>query len=344
MDRKLFLKNSLGLAGVAAIAPVLFRAEKSNSEINTALQQANSAAPCSVTNTETEGPFPTKTPSSYVRTNIVGDRTGVALTINLYIKNTNANCNSYQGVIVDIWHCDKDGNYSQYGGTGMQPTNYTSYNFLRGRQTTDANGLVSFTSIFPGWYNGRATHIHVHIYKPDGTSLLVTQIAFPEGSTSAVYNVNVNGSSYGYTKGMNGYTYNASDNVFSDGTTNEMSAVTGALATGYVLSHTIYVAGAALETSETQSSGLKLGQNYPNPFKDETVIPITLKEPSKVSVEMFDATGRLVTKIVDGKRFNAGSHTITAKRNGLRSGIYLAKISVENSSGIFQETLKMLVQ
>ncbi len=125
----------------------------------------------------------------------------------------------------------------------MQSVNYTSVHFLRGRQTTDANGLVTFTSIFPGWYSGRATHIHVHIYNASGTSLLVTQIAFPEGTGSAVATVNGSGgSAYGYTKGMTGYTYNASDNVFSDDTAGkEIAAVTGSLTGGYTLTHTINV-------------------------------------------------------------------------------------------------------
>jgi protocatechuate 3,4-dioxygenase beta subunit len=62
----------------------------------------------------------------------------------------------------------------EYGGTGMQSTNYTGVHFLRGRQTTDSAGVGTFTSIFPGWYSGRATHIHVHVYNASGTSLKVT--------------------------------------------------------------------------------------------------------------------------------------------------------------------------
>ena len=73
-------------------------------------------------------------------------------------------------------------------------------------------------------------------------SLLVTQIAFPEGSSSAVVLVNAS-TANGYSKGMSGYTYNASDNVFSDGVTNEMSTITGSIAAGFVLEHTINVAG-----------------------------------------------------------------------------------------------------
>ncbi|MGH1520122.1 T9SS type A sorting domain-containing protein [Chryseobacterium sp. JK1] len=347
MDRKLFLKNGLGLAGIAAIAPVLFRAEDLLNRSPEQVTENSSALICSVTNSETAGPFPTITPANYVRTNIVGDRTGVAFTMNIYIMNTNANCNPYQGVLVDVWHCDKDGNYSQYGGSQMQPTNYTAYNFLRGRQTTDTAGLVTFTSIFPGWYQGRATHIHVHVYKPDGTSLLVTQIAFPEGNTStnAVYNVNVNGTSYGYTKGMNGYTYNATDNVFSDGTSNEMSTVTGSLSAGYTLTHTIYVAGSSvLSTQEVSENNFTIEQNYPNPFRDETVFPIILKTSSKVSIELYDLSGRRVIKVIDRERLSAGSQRISLSRNQLKPGMYLAKIYIENSNGSFHETMKVLVK
>lgn len=343
MDRKDFLKNSLGLAGVAVAAPTLFK-----SEVTTRPQTAELATldtlSCSVTNTETEGPFPTLTPSSYVRTNIVGDRTGVPFTINIYIMNVNANCAAYQGVLVDIWHCDKDGYYSQYGGTSMQTVNYTAYNFLRGRQTTDANGLVSFTSIFPGWYQSRATHIHVHIYKADGTSLLVTQIAFPEGTSSAVYNVNVNGSSYGYTKGMTGYTYNSTDNVFSDGVTNEMSTVTGSLSAGYVLTHTIYVNGASLATDETsKNKNFKVEQNVPNPFRDETIFPITLDEKSAVSIEIMEISGRKVFNLITRQQLSSGKQEIKMQNNQLRSGLYFAKVTVENSKGKFEENLKIVV-
>lgn len=245
MKRKEFLRG-LGLIGIGTLAiPIINSCSKddnvSDTTTNTDSGSGSSSGDCSVTASETAGPFPTITPSSLVKSNIVMDRTGVGFTINITIKNTKANCAALKDAIVDIWHCDKDGYYSEYGGSGMQSVNYTSVHFLRGRQTTDENGLVSFTSIFPGWYSGRATHIHVHIYNTSGTSLLVTQIAFPEGTNSAVALVNAS-STNGYTKGLSGYTYNASDNVFSDGTSNEMATVTGSIADGYVLAHTINVA------------------------------------------------------------------------------------------------------
>lgn len=331
MERKNFLKNSIGFLGLAVAAPSLLRAKETTAE----------ALVCSVTNSETAGPFPTITPASYVRTNMVSDRTGVGFTININIMNINGNCTALQGAIVDIWHCDKDGNYSQYGGTGMQPTNYTAYNFLRGRQTTDANGLVSFTSIFPGWYTGRATHIHVHVYNAAGTSLLVTQIAFPEGSNSAVVLVNASIAN-GYTKGMTGYTYNASDNVFSDGVTNEMSTVTGSIAAGYVLNHTIYVAGPTLGINESSQQSFGLGQNYPNPVKTTTSIPLTLYADSKVTVQLFDLTGRLVATPIN-KNLSAGANELTIDGNDLSGGYYIYKVKVVNDLGTFEQSKKMLV-
>jgi protocatechuate 3,4-dioxygenase beta subunit len=241
MERKHFLKNGLAALGIAAIAPLANACKKeTDATTDTDTDTGTSSGSCSVSPTETAGPFPTKTPSSLVRTDIRDDRTGVLLTVKITIKNKNNSCAALSGALVDIWHCDKDGNYSEYGGTNMQSTNYTAVHFLRGRQTTDSNGLVTFTSIFPGWYTGRATHIHVHIYNSSGNSLLVTQIAFPEGSNSAV--VAVNGST-GYTKGMSGYTYNANDNIFSDDSAGlEMSTVTGSISGGYTLTHSINVA------------------------------------------------------------------------------------------------------
>jgi len=246
MERKNFLKNSFTALGLVAVAPLMNACKKedvsgSSSTNTTGTGSSSGSGGCMEAPTETQGPFPTKQPSAYQRSNIVDDRSGVPFTINITIQNTNNSCAALAGAIVDIWHCDKDGHYSEYGGSGMQTVNYTAVHFLRGRQITDTNGLVSYTSIFPGWYSGRATHIHVHIYNASGTSLKVTQIAFPEGSSSAVTLVNTTAS--GYTKGMSGYTTNSNDNVFGDGYSAELATVTGSVSGGYTLTHTIAVAG-----------------------------------------------------------------------------------------------------
>lgn len=198
------------------------------------------AAACISTDSETAGPFPTKDPESLTRQNITGDRTGIPFSVVITLLDKNNDCAALEGAYVDIWHCDKDGYYSEYGGTNMQKEDFTSNHFLRGRQVSNSSGMVSFDSIFPGWYQSRATHIHVHIYSASGNSLLVTQIGFPEGDNSAVVLVN-DASDYGYTKGMSGYTYNSQDNVFSDSQDTEIGVVTGSIASGYAITHTIVV-------------------------------------------------------------------------------------------------------
>ncbi len=232
MDRKNFLKN-LGLAGVTAIAaPALIHCENEIIRENTN---------CTLTNYDLEGPFPTKTPSILERVDIVGDRTGVPFEIYLTIKNRNTECSNLGGAFVDIWHCDKDGYYSEYGGSELQPVDYTHLHFLRGRQVTNANGEVKFTSIFPGWYTigdvTRATHLHIHIYNSKGNSLLVTQLAFPDDPNSAVVKVN---QSPGY-KGMNGYRYNSEDDFFYDGVSTQLLNISGNINEGYVGAITLIV-------------------------------------------------------------------------------------------------------
>ncbi|MCK7556061.1 intradiol ring-cleavage dioxygenase [Chitinophaga sedimenti] len=235
MERVSFIKNSLAALGVAFVAPLANACKKDSNDTGSSsggevTNPGTGSTDCVVAPTETEGPFPTKSPSSYVRSDITDGRTGYKMTATITIGKVSNGCAALANAIVDIWHCDKEGNYSEYGGTGMQSTNYTGVHFLRGRQTTDSNGQVKFTSIFPGWYQGRATHIHVHVYDASGNSLKVTQIAFPEGTGSAVAVVN------GYSKGLSGYTYNKNDNVFSDDTAGtEIATVTGNTTDGFTL-------------------------------------------------------------------------------------------------------------
>ena len=81
-------------------------------------------------------------------------------------------------------------------------------------------GCATFTTIYPGWYQGRATHIHVEV-TVNGRSVKVTQIAFPRDITAAVYRTGVYASS-----GQNPTT-NARDNVFSDGMSEELVTLVG---------------------------------------------------------------------------------------------------------------------
>ena len=227
MERKKFIKN-----GIFGITTILTGAAIAGDNKKQNLPDTDD---CNVSPRETKGPFGTKTPSQLMQANIKSDRTGIALLINLAIVDKTNNCKPLVGGHVDVWHCDKDGYYSEYGNHPMQSNDFTAAHFLRGRQTTDANGKVSFLSIYPGWYRGRAPHIHIEIFDNTGKSLLVTQAAFPEDVSDKVY------SSSMYASRGKADTPNSRDNVFSDSLSEQMATVTGNTTDGYTLSSTIVV-------------------------------------------------------------------------------------------------------
>src|SRR5687767_13801875 len=142
MERKKFLR-----AGVIGFTTILTGTALTGDNKK---QTGQDADDCNVSPRETKGPFGTKTPSHLVQSNIKSERTVVALLINLIVVDKTNKCKPLAEAHVDIWHCDKDGNYSEYGNHPMQRTDLTSAHFLRGRQVTDANGHVSFLSIYPG--------------------------------------------------------------------------------------------------------------------------------------------------------------------------------------------------
>ena len=183
-------------------------------------------AACAVTPTETAGPFPSLT--DLFRSDIREGKTGTLLTLTLKVVNTNAACAAVPNANVEIWHVDSAGNYSQYG-TQQQQT------YLRGIQTTNAGGEVTFTTIYPGWYQGRATHIHAEV-TINGVSRKVTQIAFPESVNNTVHRSGVYAS-----RGANPMS-NAADGIFADSLASELVTPTGDQTAGYAVTFQIAIA------------------------------------------------------------------------------------------------------
>ncbi len=160
--------GSAAAAGVAVACGDSPTAPTDTSTDGTTPPSTNSS--CVVTPTETIGPYPSRT--DMVRSDVREDRAGTPLTLTVKVVNVNSACAAVSGADVEIWQCDVAGDYSQYGSQ-------TAATFLRGIQTTNAAGEVTFTTIYPGWYQGRATHIHVEVTM-SGRSVKVTQIAFPD--------------------------------------------------------------------------------------------------------------------------------------------------------------------
>jgi protocatechuate 3,4-dioxygenase beta subunit len=176
---------------------------------------------------ETVGPYPAL--ADLIRSDIREGRSGTPVALTLTVVNVNNACSPVANA--DIWQCDAEGHYSQYNQPGF---NGTAQTFLRGIQATDGSGQVTFTTIYPGWYAGRATHIHVEV-TVNGRSVKVTQIAFPETTNAEVYRSGV------YAARGQNPTSNTGDMVFADSLSSELASVSGNPTGGYTATLTVGV-------------------------------------------------------------------------------------------------------
>jgi protocatechuate 3,4-dioxygenase beta subunit len=160
---------------------------------------------------------------------------GVPLTIELTLVNTSADCAPLSGYAVYAWHCTREGEYSLYSSS------ITGEDFLRGVQGSDASGVVTFSTIFPGCYAGRWPHVHFEIYPSldaatsSASAIHTSQLGLPEDACQMVYATDGYAAS---VRNLASITLD-SDNVFGDGHDAQIAAVTGDAAGGYTARLTV---------------------------------------------------------------------------------------------------------
>lgn len=173
-----------------------------------------------------------------IRSNIDGSSTqaGIPLTLNLIVLDAENNCVGLQDVQIDIWHCNA---YGIYSDEGVEST--VGETWLRGYQKTDSAGEAAFITIFPGWYDGRTTHIHLRLRSKystassmtDGTN--TTQIFFAQAVVNSINSTVAPYSSHGTNP-----TTNDSDRVYAEQTEGLTEvALTGDTTSGYTTTVTI---------------------------------------------------------------------------------------------------------
>lgn len=196
--------------------------------------------------TETAGPYPgdgsngpdvldiTGVERSDIRSSIDGNGVadGVTVTLTMNIIDMANDDAPFTGAAVYLWQADALGQYSMYSDAVTEAT------YLRGVQVAGAEGTVTFTTIFPGCYDGRWPHMHFEVF-PDVASItdatnnvLTSQIAMPEDECSAVYE----DSRYTESPANFANVTLATDNVFSDGWDMQLPTISGSVADGYTMS------------------------------------------------------------------------------------------------------------
>ncbi len=194
----------------------------------------SSGSNCLLTPQLTEGPY--FVDEKLHRSDITEGQPGLPLRLNIYVYHANSSaCNAIPGVQIDVWHTNGNGVYSD-----VPFLNSDGQTFLRGYQITDKNGNASFATIFPGWYPGRTSHIHLkaRILNASGKESLeaTTQVFFDDRITDDVY-ANVPP----YNARRNRDTRNSQDGIYG-GRTGLLLSLTGDNIFGYAGSIPIGIA------------------------------------------------------------------------------------------------------
>ena len=332
MDKREFLKKT-GMLSLASLLPLerVLASVGGQTRTNT----------CTLIPSETAGPFPLDltTNSFYFRQDVRENKTGAQLNLRLKIIG-DQNCLPMPNLRVNIWHCDKDGLYSGYSQAGN--AGQAGLTYLRGYQMTDANGEVEFITIFPGWYNGRVCHIHFQVYVSSSYAA-ISQLTFDVPTKQAIY------AAYPslYTNGADPIAP-GSDGIFSDGYTFQITTPTPDIGTGgydAYLEVTIQGNGTTTGLGHIERETAKqfaMGQNFPNPFVNETTIPVNLIYPSEVKLDLYDLQGRIV-KTIDKGNLSSGDHEISINLNelGISKGNYAYQLEIKNQNGTFRDVKLM---
>ena len=171
------------------------------------------ASTCLVRPEQTEGPFfgDSNLNRADLRTNTLTQTVtpGVPLALTIGVSQVSeAACLPLENAVVDLWHCDAQGAYSGFRSEGTEGSNA-----CRGFQKTDASGEASFVTVYPGWYRGRAVHLHLKVRTGEGADAyeFTSQLYLPDDVSDQVYDHGA------YARAEGDRIRNADDGIFRRG-------------------------------------------------------------------------------------------------------------------------------
>lgn len=182
---------------------------------------------CTLTREVTAGPY--YLDDMAVRTDITEDRSGFPLALAFTVIDATT-CRPLADAAVDVWHCDAGGEYSGWNGNTLAETSRHGRNdktYLRGIQLTNTDGVSRFTTIYPGWYEGRAIHIHLKVHTDGhvgttyegGHVAHVGQVYFDDDRSDTLMKLGA------YAAHVGSRTRNEQDSLFAEGGAGQIVAI-----------------------------------------------------------------------------------------------------------------------
>jgi protocatechuate 3,4-dioxygenase beta subunit len=323
MERRITRRQALGAAGTAGAALLASRGALSalGGLVAATPAAAATAGTVAVTPTMTEGPYwiDELLRRFDVRTSTGSSTTqpGVPLALKINVLEA-ASGGAINNAHVDIWHANAYGLYSDEGG---QPggTSTQGQNFLRGYQVTGVDagalaapvdGQVNFATIWPGWYQGRAIHIHVRVRTYDGSAVATnytTQIFFSDADNATVLN---GAAPYSSRSPKTDPTTDETDSILGGAKSTNVVPVTGSVADGFAATFTIGLSGVASNVTDTEK--LTASITSARVTKDRTVV---------VSVRTNGTATAHATLTREGKTLAKGTGQLTAGTHSLRFAV-----------------------
>jgi protocatechuate 3,4-dioxygenase beta subunit len=265
---------------------------------------------------------------------------GVPLALKLTLLNEDSGCAPLAGAQVDIWHAAPSGLYSDESAEGTAGKRY-----LRGYQVSDSSGLVQFTTVYPGWYSGRAVHIHARIrtFDSSGTATFdfLTQLFFDDALTDTVY------ATTPYSTRGTRDTRNADDRIYGSDGASVLLNLAADGSGGYVGTFTFGLSDSN-ESGGTTTTTTPATTTTTSPATD-TSVAASLGAASCTRGALGSRTlhARLRTKesVSLDVRLLRGSKLVARKRvTSLASGTHTVSVPIARSVGAGRVTLSVIAK
>jgi len=311
-------RSAIGAAGATGVAVLIGGIRPSFDE---GVEQAV-AATCVMTPAKTEGPY--FVDEKLNRSDIRESQDGAKLVLTMYVFDADNDCAPVQGAIVDIWHCNASGLYSDEAANGT-----TGETWLRGYQTSDASGKVTFTTIYPGWYSGRAVHIH---FKVRASGLEFTsQLFFTDDMNTAVFK------KAPYSSRPTPDTSDESDNIYGTDGSSLLLQPRSDGAGGYTADFSVGVSGGSSGGSTASDSSVAAALSSVKALRTSAgmrKLRVTVTSSETVSaVARLTRSGRTLVK-ARRQSLGAGKHSFKVTIPGsVRAGAATLRVSFTDAAG-----------